>query len=87
MSVSVLEVKVAALVTALATGLGALPFASRSPSRFTTSRKVAAGAMAWLVLTELLPDARSELETRSLVIWLGGSLAVMSGLQAALLTH
>jgi zinc transporter ZupT len=47
----------------------------------------AGGAMAWLVFTELLPDARAELETRSLVIWLGGSLAVMSALQAALLTH
>jgi zinc transporter, ZIP family len=47
----------------------------------------AGGAMAWLVFTELLPDARAELETRSLLVWLGGSLLVMSGLQAALLTH
>ncbi|HXZ57813.1 MAG TPA: ZIP family metal transporter [Gaiellaceae bacterium] len=47
----------------------------------------AGGAMAWLVFTELLPDARAELETRSLVAWLGGSLAVMSGLQAVLLAH
>ena len=47
----------------------------------------AGGAMAWLVFTELLPDARAELETRSLVAWLGGSLALMSGLQAVLLAH
>jgi zinc transporter ZupT len=47
----------------------------------------AAGAMAWLVLTELVPDAREELGTRALVTWLGGSLAVMSLLQTALLAH
>jgi len=47
----------------------------------------AAGAMAWLVLTELLPDAHAELETRSLAAWLGGSLAVMSLLQVLLLAH
>lgn len=47
----------------------------------------AGGAMAWLVVVELLPDARAELDTRSLAYWLGGSLALMSGLQAALLIH
>jgi ZIP family zinc transporter len=47
----------------------------------------AAGAMAWLVLAELLPDARSELETRSLILWLGGSLAAMSVLQLLLLAR
>jgi zinc transporter, ZIP family len=47
----------------------------------------AGGAMVWLVLAELLPDARAELDTRSLVRWLGGSLALMSGLQALLLGH
>lgn len=47
----------------------------------------AGGAMIWLVLAELLPDARRELDPRSLAAWLGGSLVVMSALQAALLAH
>lgn len=47
----------------------------------------AAGAMAWLVFTELLPDARAELGPRSLALWLGGSLVAMSLLQALLLAH
>ena len=47
----------------------------------------AGGAMIWLVLAELLPDARRELDTPSLLAWLGGSLVVMSALQAALLAH
>jgi zinc transporter ZupT len=45
----------------------------------------AAGAMAWLVFAELLPDARAELRLRSLLVWLGGSLAAMSLLQGLLL--
>ena len=47
----------------------------------------AGGAMAWLVLAELLPDARAELQLRTLLIWLGGSLGAMSLLQALLLTR
>ncbi|HEV8099697.1 MAG TPA: ZIP family metal transporter [Gaiellaceae bacterium] len=47
----------------------------------------AGGAMIWLVLAELLPDARAELETPRLVAWLGGSLLVMSILQLVLLGH
>ena len=47
----------------------------------------AAGAMVWLVVTELIPDARGELELRPLSAWLGGSLVAMSVLQALLLTH
>ena len=47
----------------------------------------AGGAMIWLVFAELLPDARAELETSRLVVWLGGSLLVMSLLQFALLGH
>jgi zinc transporter ZupT len=47
----------------------------------------AAGAMVWLVVTELIPDARGELELGPLAAWLGGSLAAMSVLQALLLTH
>jgi hypothetical protein len=43
--------------------------------------------MIWLVLAELLPDARRELDASSLAVWLGGSLVVMSVLQAALLAH
>lgn len=45
----------------------------------------AGGAMIWLVLVELLPDARKELEPRPLVLWLGGSVLAMSLLQLALL--
>ena len=47
----------------------------------------AGGAMIWLVFAELLPDAREELATSGLVVWLGGSLLVMSLLQFALLGH
>ena len=47
----------------------------------------AAGAMAWLVFAELFPDARAELPLRSLFLWLGGSLAAMSLLQALLLAR
>ena len=45
----------------------------------------AAGAMAWVVFAELLPEARRELPLRTLLVWLGGSLAVMSLLQGLLL--
>jgi zinc transporter ZupT len=47
----------------------------------------AGGAMTWLVLAELLPEARSELKLGRLALWLGGSLLVMSLLQLALLGH
>jgi zinc transporter ZupT len=47
----------------------------------------AAGAMTWLVLVELLPEARRELSLGRLAVWLGGSLLAMSLLQAALLGH
>jgi zinc transporter ZupT len=47
----------------------------------------AAGAMVWLVFAELIPDARAELRPRTLLAWLGGSLAAMSLLQALLLTR
>src|SRR4249919_3186287 len=47
----------------------------------------AGGAMIWLVVTELLPDARAELDTRSLLIWLGGSFGLMAGFQALLLGY
>ncbi len=47
----------------------------------------AGGAMIWLVLAELLPDARREQDARSLIAWLGGSLVLMSARQAALLAH
>jgi len=46
----------------------------------------AAGAMAWLVFTELVPDARAELSRRSFAVALGLSLVVMSVLQTAFLT-
>jgi zinc transporter, ZIP family len=47
----------------------------------------AGGAMTWLVLAELLPEARAELKAGRLALWLGGSLLVMSLLQLALLGH
>lgn len=47
----------------------------------------AGGAMIWLVLAELLPEARAELSVQPLLAWLGGSLLAMSLLQAALLTR
>ena len=47
----------------------------------------AGGAMVWVVLSELLPEARAELSTGRLAAWLGGSLLVMSLLQLALLGH
>jgi hypothetical protein len=43
--------------------------------------------MIWLVLVELLPEARTELSASRLVAWLGGSLLVMSLFQLALLGH
>ena len=47
----------------------------------------AAGAMTWLVLAELVPDARKELGPRSLIPWLMASFVAMSLLQLALLTR
>lgn len=45
----------------------------------------AAGAMAWLVFAELVPDARAELDRRTFAFALGSSLAAMSALQAVFL--
>lgn len=47
----------------------------------------AAGAMAWLVATELIPDAREELGRRTFGAWLVGSTAVMSAMQLWFLTR
>jgi zinc transporter, ZIP family len=47
----------------------------------------AAGAMAWLVFAELLPDARAETPPRKLAAWLGGSILLMSGLQLLFLAR
>jgi zinc transporter, ZIP family len=47
----------------------------------------AAGAMTWLVLAELVPDAHKELGPRSLIPWLMASFVAMSLLQLALLTR
>jgi ZIP family zinc transporter len=47
----------------------------------------AAGAMTWLVLAELVPDARKELGPSSLIPWLVASFVAMSLLQLALLTR
>ena len=47
----------------------------------------AGGAMIWVVLSELLPEARAELSASRLAVWLGGSLLVMSLFQLALLGH
>ncbi len=46
----------------------------------------AAGAMAWLVFAELVPDARAELDRRTFCTALGVSLVAMSALQALFLT-
>jgi hypothetical protein len=68
---TVVEVTLAAFATALATGLGALPFLFVS----SMSRR-------WVV-----PDARRELGPRSLIPWLVASFVAMSLLQLALLTR
>jgi zinc transporter ZupT len=47
----------------------------------------AAGAMTWLVLVELLPEAREELGARALAPWLGASFVGMSLLQLSLLAR
>jgi zinc transporter ZupT len=47
----------------------------------------AAGAMTWVVLVELVPDARKELEVRGMLPWLAVSFAGMSLLQLALLAR
>ena len=47
----------------------------------------AGGAMVWVVLAELLPEARAELSASRLGMWLGGSLLAMSIFQLALLGH
>jgi zinc transporter ZupT len=47
----------------------------------------AGGAMVWVVLSELLPEAVAELSASRLAVWLGGSLLVMSLFQLALLGH
>lgn len=47
----------------------------------------AGGAMIWVVLSELLPEARAELSAGRLTVWLSGSLLAMSLFQLALLGH
>jgi ZIP family zinc transporter len=47
----------------------------------------AAGAMVWLVLVELVPDARDELHASRFALWLGGSFTLMSLLQFLLLAR
>jgi zinc transporter, ZIP family len=47
----------------------------------------AGGAMTWLVLAELLPEARAELSLGRLAGWLALSALAMSLLQVALLVH
>lgn len=44
----------------------------------------AAGAMVWMVATELLPEARAEAGGRHAVLWLAAAFAAMLLLQAAL---
>jgi zinc transporter ZupT len=46
----------------------------------------AAGAMAWLVFAELIPDARAELDRRTFALAIGVSLVAMSALQGVFLT-
>jgi ZIP family zinc transporter len=45
----------------------------------------AAGAMAWMVVSELLPEARASTSGRSVALVLGLAFAAMMGLQALLL--
>ena len=44
----------------------------------------AAGAMTWLLVAELVPDARAELRGRVVVAWLAAAFAVMMLVQAVL---
>ena len=47
----------------------------------------AGGAMAWLVFTELVPDARAELRPARFTATIGASFAAMSALQLLFLTR
>jgi ZIP family zinc transporter len=47
----------------------------------------AAGAMIWLVLVELVPDALSELDRRAFALWLAASVTTMAVLQLLFLAR
>jgi zinc transporter ZupT len=84
----------AALVTALATGLGALPLLFvRSAGRFgvdtfTSILPVglgfAAGAMVWMVVGELLPEALEAAPTKVVAVAGSTAFALMLGFQVLL---
>jgi ZIP family zinc transporter len=72
-----------ALLTAVATGLGALPFLFVEVFRplLPYGLGFAAGAMAWMVFAELLPDARKEAPARLVVTIAALSVLAMLAFQ------
>lgn len=81
----------AAFVTALATGIGALPFAFLFVKQLKPFLPVgpafAGGAMVWLVARGAPARSVRGAAGERLVLWLGSSLLAMSLLQLALLGH
>ena len=65
-----------ALLTALATGLGALPF-------FVLGLGFSAGAMVWMACSELIPEAATTSTPRAVATTVALSLMITLALQVA----
>jgi zinc transporter ZupT len=89
-STATVEVFLFALLTAVATGIGALPFAFvKSITRrwlgasnaLAAGLMLAAGAMIWMVFSELLPDALKEASGNLVAVIITLSVLAMLAIQ------
>jgi zinc transporter ZupT len=89
-STATVEVFLFALLTAVATGIGALPFAFvnsitrrwlGASNALAAGLMLAAGAMIWMVFSELLPDALKEASGNLVAVIITLSVLAMLAIQ------